>query len=139
VADVDGGGLAFTRRRHPALQQHLDPVGALRITRPPRDLLAASGALWRAHVDAADDWIAADRYLGAPERLESRLRHPRGIVCRGPLFLLRRYARVLTQQGASASVSAPSGGLLRARSPLGLLHFGSSFIVGSSFEAERAG
>jgi hypothetical protein len=121
------------------LQQHRDPVVSLRITRPPRDLTAAGGALWRAHVEAADDWIAPERFLGPPERLWSRLRRSRGVLSRGPLFLQRRYVRALVQHGAEASLSSPvqRGRSLNPR--LGLLHFGNSFIVASSFSAGRAG
>jgi hypothetical protein len=139
IGDVDGGGLAFTRGRHPVLQQHTDPVVSLRITRPPRDLTAATEALWHAHVEAADDWIAPERFLGPPERLWARLRRSRGVLSRGPLFLQRRYVRALLQHGAEASVSSAVQPSRRLHASLGLLHFGNSFVVASSFSAGRAG
>ena len=139
VTDVDGGGLAFTRRWHPAVQQYLDPLATLRVARPPSNLPTALSALWRAHVDAVDDWIPLDRYLDARERLEDRLGRPSGVVCRGPAFLVRRYAKVLSQHGAQCSVSARVARGRGASGPLSLLHFGSSFVVASSFTAKRAG
>ena len=137
LTDVDGGGLAFTRRWHPVLQQYLDPVVSLRITRPPPDVQRAIGALWRGHVDAVDDWVRPDRYLGSRVALEARLERPRGIVCRGPAFLVRRYSKVLAQHGARTSVSSSKTRGRRSKVPLALRHFGSSFIVAASFAARR--
>jgi len=138
LSDVDGGGLSLTGGQHPVLRQYVDPTATLHLKASVTEVPAVLAALWAEHVALVADWIAPERYLGTPEQLKTRLLRHRGIVCRGPAFLVRRYARVLVQHGVASSVSASRSRVSRS-APLRLLHFGHSFVVATSFTSGRAG
>jgi hypothetical protein len=138
LSDANGGGLQLSLGSHPALRQYTDPVVALRFQGPVNDGAAAIGDLWRKHVDVVDDWIAADRYLPTPERMKELLARRAGTLCRGPQFLITHYASSLKGRGIKTTV-VPNRARRAARKRVGLLHFGSSFVIAERFTSERAG
>jgi hypothetical protein len=60
----------------------------------------------------------------------------KSFVCRGPDFLLRRYARALEAVGEEAKLTIRSSAKRRLIRPR-VLHFGGSHIVADMFTAER--
>ena len=138
LSDANGGGLRHTRGSHPAVRQYTDSQMALRFRGGVDDAAAAVGELWRRHVQAVDDWIPSDRYLPSPGVLEELLSKPAGRLCRGPAFLVRHYAACLRSRGVSTTL-VPVAHRRSVQAPVGLLHFGHSFVIAERFASERAG
>jgi hypothetical protein len=121
ITDLDGGGLALYPTTHPAARQYTARQALLRWTASDNKA-AVLGALYQAHTNAVDDWIPFDRYLQGISMKKC--------VCRGPLFLLRAYARAL--RGELPRLELLGVGKAK-RTRLRVLHFGESFVVAAGF------
>lgn len=127
IADVDGGGLALYSGTHPAARQFTARQAILRWS--GCDAAAAMGAVCRAHIDAAYDWIPVDRYVDIWAIAGKKF------VCRGPDFLLRAYAKSLRLIGAQARLRLRAKRKPEKVRPR-VLHFGASFVVATTFIAQ---
>jgi hypothetical protein len=87
------------------------------------------GAVCRAHIDAAYDWIPVDRYVDIWAIAGKKF------VCRGPDFLLRAYAKSLRLIGAQARLRLRAKRKPEKVRPR-VLHFGASFVVATTFIAQ---
>jgi hypothetical protein len=134
IENVDGGGLRLSGVSHPVVRQHLDVRGSLRFRGVTKSADHLACEIWAAHVKAVDDWIPPDRYLPSIPTLAEILAAGRGILCRGPRFLLRQYGTVLKRAGIRVTIATSSRRSSRRRARL--LHFGQSFVVAANFEAE---
>jgi hypothetical protein len=134
VTDFDGGGLALHKSTHPAGRQYTARRAVLRWD-SRGDTVTMLGALYRAHVDIADDWIAFDRYAFGPWTRPALTKNK--LVLRGPDFLMRAYAKALHANGESPRLRIQPR---RKRKPgaLRTLHFGGSFVVAAQFTAEHS-
>jgi hypothetical protein len=140
--DFDGGGLALYPADHPAARQYVARWAELRWPRTC-DEARTFLALHRAHTRATYGWIPFDGYLQIETPWTGTSFQPHfapvsgsSYVCRGPDFLLRAYAKALDAIGERTKLtlrrpSRPG----RARPKV--LHFGESFVVANTFEAER--
>jgi hypothetical protein len=144
ITEMDGGGLRLYSSSHPAARQYFDRQAELRWSRTCNEdkVLAA---LFRAHMEAVDDWISPESYL-LPNRLVSQ---PHGdsyftttsgnnFVCSGPEFLIRVYAKALESIAEPARVTVRQRQKKKTIRPK-VLHFGGSFVVADSFIAQRSG
>lgn len=128
ICDMDGGGLALYSSTHPAARQYMARQVTLRWSGCD-DSTAVFCALFQAHRDAVDDWIPVGRYLDIRAISEAKL------LCRGPDFLMRAYAKALRLVGAQTHVTVRKNRKMkRIRSRV--LHFGDSFIVAATFTVE---
>jgi hypothetical protein len=143
ITNMDGGGLRLYPSSHPAARQYFDRQTELRwpCTCNEQQVLAA---LFRAHTEAADDWISFDSYL----LHHSYLYQPLGgsyfastsegkFVCRGPEFLIRAYAKTLESIGEPVQVTVRRGQKMKTIRPK-VLHFGDSYVVANLFTAQRS-
>jgi hypothetical protein len=142
ISEMDGGGLGLYASNHPAAWQYVARRAELRWGRTC-DEAKVLLALFRAHVEAVDDWIPFDRYLQVGTNWNSASFLPnfapvsgKRFVCRGPDFLLRAYARALEAVGEEATLTMRSSAKPRSIRPR-VLHFGDSYIVADVFTAER--
>jgi hypothetical protein len=101
-------------------------------------------ALYKAHVQAVDDWIPFDRYLqiNTPWNGTSSLPHfapvsGSNFICRGPDFLLRAYAKALEAIGVRVQLNFRGSRKSKSILPK-ILHFGTSFVVANAFAARRS-
>lgn len=142
ITDIDGGGLALYPSSHPAARQYVAPRAELRWSRTC-DEAKVLAALYVSHVELVDDWIDFNDYLlvGTPWNGSSHLPHfapvsGTNFVCRGPEFLLRAYAKSLKAIGEQVKVTLrdrPKSKSIRPK----VLHFGTSYVVADTFEAQR--
>lgn len=142
ISQMDGGGLGLYPSDHPTALQYVARRAELRWPRTgdePKVLVA----LFRAHVEAVDDWIPFDQYLqiNTPWNGTSFLPNfapisGKSFVCRGPDFLLRAYARALETIGEEVKLTIRSSAKPRSIRPR-VLHFGGSYIVADVLTAER--
>ena len=121
--------------RHPAARQYTDSVESLRFEGSAANVDALLGELWTVHQQVVDDWIDPDRYLLSPVIIRRRLSRRRGRLCRGPRFLVRRYAGVLRRAGLRPVQASSARGASKGHAKV--LHFGHSFVVARRFRAER--
>jgi len=143
ITDLDGGGLAVYSSTHPAAQQFVGRRAELRWPRTC-DRAKVLMALYRAHVEAVDDWIPFDRYLLINTSWNSTSFCPdfapvsvSKFVCSGPDFLVRAYAKALEAIGERVQLTRR--GTPKSKSILPkVLHFGGSFVVANSISAERS-
>jgi hypothetical protein len=128
VDDLDGGGIAVYSASHPAARRFVAPLAVLGWATGGDAVTIA--ALYEAHLEVVQDWIAFERYVDIQAIAEGRL------ICRGPDFLMRAYAKALRRVGAQ-----PRLGSRQKRKPAGArpraLHLGSSCVVATTFLAER--
>ncbi|MGD0860836.1 MAG: hypothetical protein ABR912_16190 [Terracidiphilus sp.] len=142
ISDLNGGGLAVYTHSHPAALQYIAPRAELFWARTC-DETQVLAALYRAHVEAVDDWIPFDRYLttntpwnGASDCPDFSPVSGDSFVCKGPDFLVRTYAKALEAIGVRVRMTRR--GRSRAKSTLPrVLHFGESYIVADTFAAQR--
>jgi hypothetical protein len=137
ISDSNGGGLRLSDHRHPAARQYTDSVDSVRFEGSAANVDALLGELWTVHQQVVDDWIDPDRYLPSSVILRRRLSRRRGLVCRGPRFLVRHYAGVLRRAGLRAVQASSARGANKGYPKV--LHFGHSFVVARRFLAERDG
>jgi hypothetical protein len=143
LVDFDGGGLQCWRDDHPALSQYTSPKASLRVVLSGASRAAALGVLWRAHVEAVDDWVEFDRFVPAV-RLYADAAD--SVTLHGPRFLLEAYAAALKNANFRATLKLhkrrlywQGGRWSERRSAPSLLHFGSSFVVAEQFVATMGG
>jgi len=141
ISDLDGGGVAVYKSDHPAARQYRAAHAELRWT-ITGDEAHAFSELYSAHIDAVDDWIDFDRYLPVRSPWTGKLDghlfvQETGckIVCRGPEFLLRTYAKVLKAIGEHTKLTLRPKRKTTTKPKV--LHFGTSFVVAESFKASR--
>ncbi|MGC2637652.1 MAG: hypothetical protein WA294_10775 [Acidobacteriaceae bacterium] len=126
ITALDGGGLAMYRSSHPAARQFAARQAEVRWHGVSDEVV---GALYKAHIEAVDDWIPFGSYSNI------RAISNDNFSCRGPDFLMRAYARALR-----AIAKQPQIILARAKPDAirpGVLHFGGSYVVANRFTAER--
>lgn len=143
ITDFDGGGIALYASIHPAARQHTAKRAELRWI-INADEARIFSELYAAHIDGVDDWIDFDRYLPVRSPWTGKLdghffvQSPgRKIVCRGPEFLLRIYAKALKALGERTKLTLLP--MRKTTTKPNVLHFGTSFIVADSFSALRTG
>lgn len=144
ITDFDGGGLAVYPSSHPAARQYFAPRAEIRwhTTCNEASVLAA---LYLAHLETVDYWIPFDRYLPINAGWHGTSALPcfapvsgSKVVCRGPDFLIRAYAKALESVGERAKLTirnSPRLNSIRQK----VLHFGESYVVANSFDAKRLG
>lgn len=142
ITDMDGGGLSVYASTHPAARQYIARRAELRWPRTC-DEAKVLLALYRAHTEAADDWIPFDRYLSIETPWTGTSFQPHfapisgnNFVCRGPDFLVRTYAKALETIGERVHLTLRRVQKLKPTQPK-VLHFGSSYVVADTFTAER--
>jgi hypothetical protein len=127
IDDLDGGGITLYSASHSAARRFVAPLAVLRWATGGDAVTIA--ALYEAHLEAVQDWIAFDRYVDFQAIADGRL------ICRGPDFLMQAYAKALRRIGAQ-----PRIGSRRKRKAAGArpraLHLGSSCVVATTFLAE---
>jgi hypothetical protein len=129
ITAFDGGGLRVYPGTHPAALRYTARKAELRWS-GIRDRAAVLGALYRAHIDAVDDWIPFDEVVSIKTISESRF------SCRGPDFLMRVYAKTFRAKGDRVRLILRRGS--KAKSVrLKVLHFGDSYIVAAAFTAQH--
>jgi hypothetical protein len=127
ITALDGGGLRLYPSTHPTALRYSARKAELRWSGIP-DKAAVIGALYLAHIAATDDWIPFDEVVSV-DISESR------VICRGPDFLMRAYAKSFRARGERVRVI--SRGVRRAKSiRLKVLHFGSSYVAAAVFTAQ---
>jgi hypothetical protein len=142
ISDLNGGGLAVYTHTHPAALQYIAPRAELFWARTC-DETQVLAALYRAHLEAVDDWIPFDRYLTINMPWSGPSLSPHLIpvsgssfVCKGPDFLVGAYAKALEAIGVRVRMTRR--GRSRAKSIMPkVLHFGASHIVADTFVAQR--
>src|SRR5215813_4249448 len=90
ITDFDGGGLAVYGSSHEAARQYMARQAQLRWPRSSNETEVLA-ALYRAHVEAVDDWIPFDRYLLIHTPWNTPSFAPISddqFVCAGPDFLI---------------------------------------------------
>ena len=135
LTELDGGGVQLYSWRHPAARQYASPFSRITFASGPSQVRTLVGALAAAHARVADDWIPSDRYLGAFDKLSSRLERGGRVVVKAPEFLARAYARAARSCAALvelAEAGRPTGPIARPR----VLHFSNSYVVADRFSAE---
>jgi len=144
ITDWDGGGIASYPNTHPAAKQYIGRRARLVWTRSCGEMEMIA-ALYKAHVEAVDDWIPFDRYVpvGSPWNGQSSGRGSRAVsstklVCSGPAFLIRAYAKGLKEISGDTKPQLQYFAPRKSVSPQ-VLHFGSSYVVANKLIAERPG
>jgi hypothetical protein len=141
ITNDDYGGMGIYPSDHPAARQYSARRAVLRWP-SAGDQTKQIAALYRAHVEAVDDWISFDQYLlsySPYRRLEpsKTTAEPNGgkFVCNGPDFLLRAYAKALRSIGEQATLTIPKSQKAQRLRPK-VLQFGSSYVVADAFSAQ---
>jgi hypothetical protein len=129
ISDFDGGGLVLHTSDHPAARQYLGPWADLRWLRSSNQAAILS-TLYKAHIDATDDWIPFDRYVfpEMPYRRGFDVHSREQFSCRGPAFLIRGYAKALRMSGEKIQTIPLKGGKPKTGWPK-VLHFGTSYVI----------
>jgi hypothetical protein len=129
ITAMDLGGLALYSSTHPAAREAVARQAEVRWS-GANDGAVLMGALYKAHTEAVDDWIPFDWYSGIKSISKDKF------ALRGPDFLMRAYAKALRSIGKQPQVilKRPNRRAARPR----VLHFGDSYIVADTFNAERS-
>ena len=128
ITALDGGGLALYPGTHPAARQRVARSAEVRWT-GGSDEVVLTGALYRAHINAVDDWIPFDSYSDIESISKDKF------ALRGPDFLMRAYAKALRSLGKEPRVILRRSNRKAVRPKV--LHFGDSYVVADTFLAEQ--
>lgn len=144
ISDAYGGGLNYHEDDHPAIAQFTDPQVMLHFNGRAKSAPRLIIDLWDVHRKVADDWISFETYINNGSKLSELISGGYGLLANGPKFLINEYETVLKNHSirSSRTKEVPHKRWVETKfepiiKPVSMIHFGESFIVAKTFEAEK--